>query len=436
MAYIRITNFSCIEQADVELKPLTLLIGPQASGKSVISKLIHFFYQSILDIGSQEYPPVFKEVPLESHANSILKNFEKRFLPQAWGPSKFELEFSAGPIGITISRTKPRRTSNGKLHIDFSEFYQSVYSSTQDRLGAAREKSLGGKADDPLPAAWDLAWNVTRAARTELRNALADEWVDGQLFIPAGRSFFTSIGKAIIAFEHAGFLDPLTIRFGNFFLAMRERLAGRAFIYTSERAQKARRELQGLQDRLSEDLFCGKIKVDNDNEYIESPDGRKIPFSIMSSGQQELLPLWLTVNQFFDGDAANHFVYIEEPEAHLFPATQGILMEYLVTLLATSPSQKMLITTHSPYILSKINNLLKAGMLASRGTKSVQAQVEKIVPKSAWLEPRNATAYAIKDRQVFCIVGEDGLIDSEYLDDVSNDMAQTYNELLEIEYKK
>ena len=48
MTRLTVNQFSCIEQADVELANLTIIIGPQASGKSVISKLVYFFQETIL----------------------------------------------------------------------------------------------------------------------------------------------------------------------------------------------------------------------------------------------------------------------------------------------------------------------------------------------------------------------------------------------------
>jgi predicted ATPase len=44
MADLYIQNFSCIDDAHLRLTRMTVLIGPQASGKSVISKLMYFFY--------------------------------------------------------------------------------------------------------------------------------------------------------------------------------------------------------------------------------------------------------------------------------------------------------------------------------------------------------------------------------------------------------
>ncbi len=434
MARLIIKNFSCIDDADVTLAPLTILIGPQASGKSVISKLVYFFYNEISNV--YEYISELEERTFDQYSDLIQRNFKKWFPAQAWGANAFAIEFIVGPISIRISRSKPRKNSIGNLRLYISDFLKDTFASVQADIGAARDRISVSKDERTLFGNLEVVWKIQKSIQSKLRGALGGDFVASQLFIPAGRSFFSSMGKAVVAFEHGGFLDPLTITFGKHFLVMRDQLGGRRFYLNSSRSEKNLKELSSLRERLSEQLFSGTIKVDKNEEYIESKDGRKIPFAIMSSGQQELLPLWLALNEFFDRESANHFVYIEEPEAHLFPLAQGILTEYFATLLGASQGQKMLITTHSPYILAKINNLLKAGSLAAKSPKKIQNAIEDILPKQAWLTPGTTAAYAIMERKVVSILGEDGLIDGEYLDSISGEISRDFNRLLEIEYVK
>jgi predicted ATPase len=77
-------------------------------------------------------------------------------------------------------------------------------------------------------------------------------------------------------------------------------------------------------------FFGGSIKFEREQEYVETADGRKLPFSILSSGQQELLPLWMAIEYFVSDLTERNLVFIEEPEAHLFPSAQALLTRCLV----------------------------------------------------------------------------------------------------------
>jgi hypothetical protein len=78
--------------------------------------------------------------------------------------------------------------------------------------------------------------------------------------------------------------------------------------------------------------------------------------------------------------------------------------------------------------------MLKAGKLGFGSSKKIQAEIEKIIPRTSWLVPGSTTAYAIRDRVVVSLIDEDGLIDADYLDEVSDDILTKLNDLLEIEF--
>ena len=184
-------------------------------------------------------------------------------------------------------------------------------------------------------------------------------------------------------------------------------------------------------------LFGGEIKFENELEFVETKDGRRVPFSALSSGQQELLPMWLLIDYLRDMSGRNRkggdLVYIEEPEAHLFPSAQSILMDYLIgSVVSRRDNRSLLLTTHSPYILSKLNNYLKAGSLGRH--KKYTADVSKVVDRQCWLTPQRLRAYAIDDGCLVDLIDADGLIDGAYIDQVSEEVARQFNELLDIEY--
>jgi hypothetical protein len=89
------------------------------------------------------------------------------------------------------------------------------------------------------------------------------------MFIPAGRSFFTSVGKAIAVFEHGGILDPITVQFGRIFASIRERRGLRYYSVNEPKISQTRRK------NLMQQFFGGSIEYARDEEFVKTLDGRK-----------------------------------------------------------------------------------------------------------------------------------------------------------------
>ena len=191
------------------------------------------------------------------------------------------------------------------------------------------------------------------------------------------------------------------------------------------------------------DLMDGKYVSERSKEYFQASDGRRIPLSALSSGQQELMPLMLAIqNRVGISPRFQQLLYIEEPEAHLFPSAQSSLVEIFGFFLSTTRGRaRLLITTHSPYVLAKINNLIKAKEVAdlrAQGTVNKRApSVEKIIPSGAWIDGKTVRAYAIQDGNLVRIQDlSDGMIEGDYLDGVSGEIATEFSKLLALELEK
>jgi hypothetical protein len=125
-------------------------------------------------------------------------------------------------------------------------------------------------------------------------------------------------------------------------------------------------------------------------------------------------------------------VYIEEPEAHLFPSTQKRLIELMAQVFrAWDGNMLLVLTTHSPYILTSVNNLLQAGRLYSDVSDKEFMRLNRIIPRNRTFNPGEVGFYALEDGKAKSIVdGETGLIDADVIDQVSNDIAIQFDQLL------
>lgn len=431
MAVLRVSQFACIDDAELEIGPLTVLIGPQASGKSVISKLTLFFY----DIVSRQFFSIQPEFSYKQFCAEVVDQFKIWFPPSAWGRRKFKIEFQVGALELRFTRTSASNRPAMNVKFKASDNFEEAFVA----FSAALKESVSSKANEEGAAfaTFDRDYTIEAKARREIKQLLGSDAYDSHIFVPAGRSFFTSVGKAVTAFEQGGLFDPVTIRFGRLFASLRENriLFQRASEEFKQQAQKHKEIMHAF--------LKGDIKKEQGNDVIATNDGRTIAFSLLSSGQQELLPLLMVLEFVSTTRSGRPLVYIEEPEAHLFPKAQGQIVEYLANLVSqgiatNSPHdsrRSLFLTTHSPYVLSKINVLLKAGDVGLRSKRNAQ-KVSEVIPQDYWLRKEDVRAYALIDGRATSILDETGIIDAEYLDQFSNELSGEYSEILAIEYEK
>ena len=117
---------------------------------------------------------------------------------------------------------------------------------------------------------------------------------------------------------------------------------------------------------------------------------------------------------------------IEEPELNLFPDTQQALMYELMADAVVSDN-RMVITTHSPYILFALNNCVMGGLVG----KNIPEEEKKNFPSfESWIDPKLVSVYEIYDGIIRCIQDEDGIIEDNYLNQAYKNNSNEYLSLL------
>jgi len=160
-----------------------------------------------------------------------------------------------------------------------------------------------------------------------------------------------------------------------------------------------------------------------------------------SSGQQESIRI---LQDIFLNILDNTKVLriLEEPEAHLFPIAQKQLIELLALMVNQNDDNQLIITTHSPYVLTVFNNLLFANRVVEKNP-STQSEVAQIIPQDSWLSAKDFSAYSLGNQSVgedtnYCepiFNQEKGTIQQNYLDTVSEILGGDFQALYSIHAK-
>ena len=239
--------------------------------------------------------------------------------------------------------------------------------------------------------------------------------------------FFSNIQSSIFTFLSSNkSLDPFLIQFGSIYENFK-RIAHEDFII-----QKDDNEI----NKLINSIINSKYIREKEKDYLVHLDKRKVNLFNASSGQQEILPLLLILKVLrlisFSGEGA--VLYIEEPEAHLFPTAQNNVIRILIRIFNAKPEYfQYFITTHSPYILSSFNNLIYAGYL--KMTINNDKGIYKIIPKQEIVYPDAISAFSIDEtKKITNIINKETLlIDQNILDEVSNNISIEFEKLMDLE---
>lgn len=124
---------------------------------------------------------------------------------------------------------------------------------------------------------------------------------------------------------------------------------------------------------------------------------------------------------------------VEEPEQNLFPYSQMKNIDFLISAAKKNKRNRLVMTTHSPYVLSYITLAAKAFELSQKGIG--RKEIEKIVPSTSWIDGKDCSVYQFRDGRISLLptYGRGLPSDSNMLNEslgISNDK---FDELLDLE---
>lgn len=134
----------------------------------------------------------------------------------------------------------------------------------------------------------------------------------------------------------------------------------------------------------------------------------------------------------------NSFINIvEEPEQNLFPSSQRLVLNYLLKHQNEDKNNRLVITTHSPYIINYLTLAIKAkSILSNSNTLEQKLKLEEIVPTKSEIDSNKVSIYELNELTGSIIKLEKykGLpSDENYLNTYLEDFNTLFVQLLNIE---
>lgn len=412
---LTVKNFSVIKEAKLEFGKITVLIGPQASGKSLLCKLAFFLGQLVPEIIEKS---LTENVSFASLIHRVATVFRERFPRDSWSGQDPLIQFETDGFIVYANRLG---STDLPIFSFGEEFVEEYYNGMLGGPGISRVV---------MPS------RIRKQMESQGAQFSGPPIVEESIYIPTGRSYYSTPNKAFAALTTKN-LDWVTQRYAPEFDAEYKAL---------RESYDTDLPVLSAFGKLATGILRGRVLEDEGRlVFVSTDDNHRLPFELLSSGTLELLPVVNTLSQLAKGARFPDIptapvppfgtVYVEEPELSVFPGTQNDLVR-LFSWLAGEGSLWMsyAITTHSPYILTAFNNLIEASQVVA-AKPELKDEIAKLIPEQYWIKPEDFRAYAIEDGVLKSIVAEDtGLVSANYLDQVSETIGMEFDELLRLGY--
>jgi predicted ATPase len=403
-----IKNFGPILHCDLVIKRFTILIGKQSSGKSTIAKVLAMLrnpeaLNGFIDNASLD----FSMEKMDDYFGAGFRNYEI----QNYLKTNSFIEYKSSNYSITLK--------NSQWSINLSEEVLARLTSERKRVrdlvhAVMMPEARPEKIEDLDREDYSF-W--IKSFGLEVFSDLSD-FVKKSVFIPADRILIPLISDA--PFSNRDLLLPDYLK---------------DFIAFFEAARRTT-----LQFKLN--FLELTYRFENNENVIFQKGDVKLLLRECSSGVQSIIPLYVVVDYYSKtgraGDGSpldlkyKQAFIVEEPELSLYPTTQKELVYFLVSSCNTNKTNDLLITTHSPYILSALNNMLFAFVTTKKHPERAQ-EINEIVDQVHQINPDEFEAYYVADGEVRSIFNTElGLISDNEIDSISENILEDYNSLFEI----
>lgn len=412
MSRIKIKNFGPIKngceanEGWIDIKNVTCFIGNQGSGKSTVAKLISTFTWIEKALVRGDYNKKWFE-PKNKLKNQYLNYHRLENYFKVDGAEKTVIEYEGDAFSIVFE--------NGSLLI--SEVQNKEYPLPQIMYVPAERNFI---TYVKTPKELKLSSESLKEFLTEFDNAKNE------------MKGFESLPINNVGVEYDRLNDTLNLKGEGYKVKLTEASSGfqslvPLYLVSSYLANSVKKQSETNKETMSsEELQRFKKGVEdiwNNNSLTD--EQKRVALSVLSSK--------------FNKTAFINIV--EEPEQNLFPTSQWQMLQSLLKCNSMNKGNKLIMTTHSPYIINYLSIAIQGEYLEREIKKSVNKNVllpklYSLIPKESMISASNVVVYQLdeKDGSVKKLETIDGIpSDKNYLNDTLVESNLLFDSLLEIE---
>lgn len=453
MFRLHVEGFGPLREASVSPRPLTIFIGPNNAGKSYLAVLLYAIYSSLDKLN-------LYQIFYQTWMTKQVRNSLQQWLRGTTASGKIPFKELPGDFQELLNQAVSEIFSEHYINALHEELQRCFASETSELVSKYAERKVSRLCfliEQSQPP-WQLKFEIkngrpyNKKIRLDLQEQMLDlNWLRSLLgatlsdhefrlflitqitqeliskmwsaprnvyYFPAARSGILQAHKLVASSlvrraPLAGIvplgIPPLSGVIADFIshlLRLESRRESRAHS-VAEVAEFLESEV--TQGRI--DLKPTETRFEYPEIYYES-SGVRLPLHRSSSMVSELAPLVLFFKYVIQkGD----LVIIEEPEAHLHPDNQLKLAQTIVRLIREGV--RVLITTHSDYLVHQINNFIRLSQIPDRTRRAKELRYGE----NDYLKPEEVAAYLFSFEETgmtsvkeLKISKEDGIPEDEF----------------------
>ena len=437
MPFIAFRNFGPIAHAEVDLKPLTILIGSNNTGKSYLALAIYALSQAISGTHHPGFGPMRSRGwprPVRLDRNSV-----RRWTRMLGNSTSSKLEVERVISGKAALRELPHKVREwmrsqstswaNDLSRDLEYELQRCFGSSPSQLRRRgqqteranfelriRDESTGlewdirCKNDALVTAKWEPDLSQASIKLSESRFPMSSLVLEDPEFVPfvltstysefllrgySAPSHYLPASRSGILQGHKTLANLIVGRASRAWIESMEveRLPGVITdlvqaLLVLDRGKPVQGRIKTIVEFLESNVVDGTVDIVKQMEYPElkyQNNAGEFHLHQVSSTVSEIAPMVLYLKYLV---RPGHLFILEEPESHLDPANQRLLARAIAMLV--NAGVRVLVTTHSDIVLNQINNLMQVSDLESRRRLRMGYRASEV------LRPSDVSAYVFQ----------------------------------------